>query len=683
MSPRDLNEMEQLDGLAAELTEAGHIARLATVHRERPEPGFSMRLRAELMRELPSQRAAAVALPVEDAASSPVPPVRPIGSADRFSERRQGNRPFTGADRRAVAADSTEEVDVISGVSVEEADRSHSGKRWAAAAGPRALSSALTDGNHHDTGETGKITPLKPDMRWHIPTRVMPSRWIAVGLAASVAAVSLFYGSGLVFTNRATNRTVDIAADASTATLVRGSAVVALTSGAELQQGDEIKVGPTGRATLQFGHTYVRMDAGSDVKLVSLDPDHTIVSQVSGRVYHRVSAPDGGDYAVQTDSVTWKAEGTALDLNRSLIGGGEQVVGMALYDDVSITAPQIDATLNQGNTATVALTSDGAVAGSPIISTTTELALLDDWLIANAGIDSQLGLPLGQLAAVVSPASTDSATATPSLVITDPPTQAPQVVTPAPTPKPTPKPTPVPTPKPTPKPTPQPTPTPTPTPSGNLGALTYVRNGDGTYTISWPKYTGSNLAYYKVMHAPYPQTPNYGKSGSDYWYCTSDVTETSWTGYIEVGDYNVRIQVIDGSSAVRAQTNVVHLVTIAPPAANLGPLDIHRNPDGTYTFSWTGYSGLPFSYYKLVFEDSGSSQDPSYPGGSHYWAVLGAGQLSVTLAVGPGSLGPNGGNADLLVGTYKVRIQAIGYPGGYPGGYAYGQTTVANPVVIS
>jgi hypothetical protein len=672
MSPRDLNEMEELDGIAAELTEAGHVARLATIHRERPEPGFSVRLRAELMRELPSQRTAAVAaLPTEAGTGTPTPPARPMEMANRSVERRQGNRPFIGPDRHPAATESAEELDVISGVAMEEASQPRSAKRWAATAGPDSLGLAAAAGPGHDAEEVGKITALKPHMRWHIPTRVMPSRWIAVGLAASVAAGAVFYGSGLLFTN---NHTVDTAADASAASLVRGSSVAVLSAGAELQQGDEIKVGATGRATLQLGHTYVRMDGGSDVKLVTLDPDHTIVSQIAGRVYHRALAPSGGDYSVVTASVTWKADGTALDLDRQLTGGGgEQVSGMALFNAVAISGPQIDATLNQGNTAVIVLTPDGTAA-SPIIAATTEEALLDDWLVANAGLDERLGLPLGQLAEVLSPAPTEAATATPTAVIMTPPTEVPTATpTPAPTQAPTAAPTPTPTPtsRPTPMPTPTPRPTPTPTPSGYLGTLSIVHNSDGTYTFTWPKYTGSNFNYYKVMHADYPQVPNYGNVG-DYWACPSSVTDNSWTGTIDPGDYNVRIQVLDDKSAVRSQTNVVRL-TVAPPATvDLGNLTITNNHDGTYKFDWTAYLGFPIAYYKLVFEPLASGKDPSYPDGSSYWAYPGASDTSVTLTVGVGDFTPD-------PGTYKVRIQAIAYPLGPA--YAYGQTAVATVTI--
>jgi hypothetical protein len=107
-------------------------------------------------------------------------------------------------------------------------------------------------------------------------------------------------------------------------------------------------------------------------------------------------------------------------------------------------------------------------------------------------------------------------------------------------------------------------------------------------------------------------------------------------------------------------------------------LHITRNLDGTYTFDWNAFTNLPFDYYKLVFEDSGSSQDPSYPG-SHYWAVPATSDTTAKLAVGPGTSGANGGNADLVPGTYKVRIQAVGSPGGSL--YIYGQTTIVTVTI--
>src|SRR5512141_1486640 len=49
MSPEQPSEMDQLDLLAAELAEAGKIARISTTPRARPDGVFMMRLRGELL----------------------------------------------------------------------------------------------------------------------------------------------------------------------------------------------------------------------------------------------------------------------------------------------------------------------------------------------------------------------------------------------------------------------------------------------------------------------------------------------------------------------------------------------------------------------------------------------------------------------------------------------------------
>jgi hypothetical protein len=308
--------------------------------------------------------------------------------------------------------------------------------------------------------------------------------------------------------------------------------------------------------------------------------------------------------------------------------------------------------------------------------------LAGEWLLANAGLDARLGLPLGRLATLLSPDPTATPTAEPTPTPTPTPTEQP---TEEPTAEPTPAPTPRPTPKPTPKPTAQPTPKPTTAGPADLGDLNVVDNGDGTYSFSWPKYKGSwagGSQYYKLMHATYPSTPSYGTSG-DYWACNTTANDTSWTNSIPAGDYNVRLQVVDessGKAVIRAQTNVVHLTVTAPatppPTQDLGPLHVHDNHDGTYTFSWSAYTGGAFNYYKLVFETTASGKTPSYPDGSAYWAIPGTCDTSATLTLGS----TNGGYARFQSGDYQVRIQAIGYPGGHP--YAYGQTTPVQHVVV-
>jgi len=203
-----------------------------------------------------------------------------------------------------------------------------------------------------------------------------------------------------------------------------------------------------------------------------IDPGNIVLDQLAGEVYHRVSLPTGGEYSVKTGSVTWLAHGTVFDLDRyaRTIGTGDEVTGLALVNNFEIEGAIIGHTLglSQGGSATIELTSDGTADGQPVTGTISAEALTQSWILQNASLDAQLGLPMGILAV----SSTASASATPTT---------------GPTPKPTPKPTPNPTPQPTPRPTPKPTATPIP----SLGALAKHAVGDGTYTFSWAKYNGN------------------------------------------------------------------------------------------------------------------------------------------------------------------------------------------------
>ena len=667
MSPDQMMELAQLDVLAAELAEAGRRARVANANRERPEPSFAVRLRVELLGQIPAPAEAAGAPPAEDAARRPMPPVRPLDAPERPLERRHANRPFGGPDRRwadlPAAPNRLPSTRWARAIGPDGPAVRGDGQRSAAtgnAFGPRHAQAGFGRQPDEDTGreldETRGETALQPSMRWHIPTRIAPSRWIAAGLAASVAIASLLYGSGILWPVR----TVAMTDEAVGATLVRGGATMTLMSGAELRERDEIKVADGGRATLQIGGSYVRMAGGADVRFTSLDSNHVAVDQIAGRVYHRVAVPAGGDYQVTTASVTWKAHGTAFDLDRrSSAGGGEEVRGLALFDGLDVHGPQLQATLAEGTSAIVVLAPDGAPSGSPVIEPISAITLSDAWLLGNASLDSRLGLPLGHLASVVTPAPRATSTTDTTIVLPDEPTSAPTT-----------EPTATPARTAIPAPTPRPTARPTPAGPANLGQLQITRNGDGTYSFVWPKYTGSGFLYYKLVYENWGKTPNY--PASPYWVCNTSATDNTWTGLIDPGDYAVRLQVVDepgGTPVIRAQTNVVRLTVSAPPTlpptVNLGALVVTDNGGGTYTFSWTAYTGGPFSYYKLVYETTASGKTPSYPDGSHYWAVPGTGDTSV-------------GPIHIPSGDYQVRIQAIGYP---DGAYAYGQTTVVHLVV--
>ena len=657
MSPEQHpSEMEQLDLLAVELAESGKIARVSTAHRGRPDPVFTMRLRNELLSSFGS--VAMVKLEEAEAPTliSPMPaPVDVDSDIDlvAFEARDQDAAPQPFAPPAAV------EPFRPSLARFGRLVRSPRdvGRR------PVAVMAAAEAGTQVDPAPrepTGRAS-VRGNVRFLLHPSGKPSRFVGLGLAACLALLAVLLGSGLMAPVKAPAR-VDQAIAAS---LVHGDGLTPLAAGALLTQGDEIRVGTGGLAYLTVADSIVRLDAGADVRLDSLDARDLQVAQLAGRVYHRVLLPHGGSYRVLTGGVVWQATGTAFDLDRRTTAATDQVLGLALQHDLRVTGSGVDASVPQGTSALVTLASSssaGSAATSPIGSSTLD----NPWLLANAALDARLGLPLGLLADAAHITARPATTAGPTDA---PPTADVPVETAAATPA-VPTATPAP---PTHAPTARPTAAPTKPGIPNLGSLSVTDTGGGTYSFSWPKYTGSGFEYYKLVYAPWGTNPTY--NGSNYWACPSNPADTSWSGAVDPGNWGVRLQVIDttsGKVVVRAQTNVVHLNVPLPPTKELGALNVQDNGNGTYTFSWPKYSGS-FNYYKLVFGPPGSS--PTYPGGSPYWAVPGTNQTSVTLTVGAG----NGGNAKFDPGNWSVRIQAIGYPGG--NAYAFAETS-AVPVTV-
>jgi hypothetical protein len=672
MSLSDHGETEQLEGLAAELAEAGRIARLATAGRERPDPAFAMRLRAQMTWEQPASQPDIAAASVEDGAVEILMPYgRPRDYQGRPIERRHGYRPHVGPERRAPVRESAWATLAArlrvspNGTAPTDGD----GRRRGRSVDPpgRPSSIPVDETISEQVWDLGVTAALKPSVSWRIPTRLVPSRWIPAGLVAAVIVASVVYGGSSLLSPKF----AATAAEADSTTLVRNGASIALSANAVLREGDEIRVAAAGRATLQLGGSWVRMVGGADLELTSLDPNHVSVDQIAGRVYHRVAAPSGGDYRVATSGFTWTASGTAFDLDiQPTASGGEQVQGLALVDALQVRGPQLQADLQEGTSVTVELNADGSLVGSPLVQPINAAVLTDGWLVENAQLDARLGLPLGRLAAAVS--SGPPASLTPGLTLGGE-GQPTVTATAAPTSVPMSGSTPISTPAPTPTPTPVPTvlPTPEPSPAGplNLGQLNISRNVDGTYTFVWPKYAGSGFTCYMLAYEDWGKYPTFPTSR--YWTCNSSQANTAWTGPVQPGDYAVRVQVLDessGSPIIPAQTNIVRLtVAVAPtlpPTQDLGSLGYTAKPDGIY-FGWTAYTGDSSSEYRLVFETTASGKNPSYPGGSPFWAAP---------PVGATSWGP----LEIPPGDYQVRVQAVGYPNG---AYAYAQTTVLHLIV--
>lgn len=622
----DRREMGQLAGLAAELTEAGEIARAASARREIPGPAFAAGLRAQLLGDLrqawPSPTAA-VLLAGAPPAATPVPPDRTLGAPENLADRRgrhgvaaTGRRERTGNPQPDLPAAATER-----------------GTRWRARQVQpisATMPGALPAVHPTDLGAVpaAHTATLRPSVRWRMPTGTLSARWVAVGLAATIAMASFLYGSTLLFPVRP-DATADVAV---ATTLVRAGVSSPLAQGAQLLEGDEIEVGAGGQATLDMGGSFVRLAPGSDVRLDSLDAQHVVVDQLGGRAYYRATAAADGDYTVLTGSVSWVAAGTAFDLEcQPAAAGGQEVRGLALLDGLNLQGPQTQTSLNQGQSATVELAEGGSAQGQPVVAQISAAVLADSWLVQNANLDALAGLALGELAVDVRPTPLPSATPWPTVA-------SGTVLIVAPTRKPTPEPTRKPTPK--------------PTPAGptSLGKLKIVSNGDGTYSFSWPKYTGEDFTYYKLVYGAWGTTPSY--PASPFWACNDSRDENSWTGPVEVGDYAVRVQVVDESKgiAIRAQTGIVRLKVTAPaatdpPTQDLGALGFNDNGDGTYTFSWAAYTGrFSFDAYTLVYVAGHGS--PSYLDGDSYVAF---------------GTGATSGSLDHLTsGDWSVRVQAIG-----------------------
>jgi len=123
--------------------------------------------------------------------------------------------------------------------------------------------------------------------------------------------------------------------------------------------------------------------------------------------------PAGGDYRVDTGSVTWVAHGTAFDLDRSprASGSGDEVVGLALVDglDIEGAGGGTPLDLNEGMSATVELSATGTADGPPVTGSTSSEVLARAWILANASLDEQLELPMGVLPGAASPGATATA----------------------------------------------------------------------------------------------------------------------------------------------------------------------------------------------------------------------------------------------------------------------------------
>jgi len=479
------------------------------------------------------------------------------------------------------------------------------------------------------------------------PTVLPAPRWTLFGIAAALIVSLLGVQSGLLFPGLPLSR----ASDAVGATLTRDAATTALVAGMELRAGDIVGVAGDGRATLEFGDSQTRLAGGAEVRIDVIERSRIVLDQLAGRAYHRVVVPADGRYEVTTASVTWRAIGTAFDLDRSATADGELVVERSIEHDVAVEGPDLDALIAEGRSVTVRL---GATGADIATASLTPAELADPWLIGNAVRDLALGHGIGIMTSVElgletaqktpQPATTPRTTADPG------PDATPVPVVPA-TAEPTPAPTAAPTPKPTPQPTPKPTPKPTPTPTPAIASMTLTLTScAGGVVLDWSKYTGEAFNHYTVLRSTSPEIPlAYPPQGGAVDFgntYTTDVTKKqSFDSTLDGGQtVYYRAMAFDAEDRVIAASPVKSTTTKAVKA--LGELTFSPAAGGG-TFSWPAYAGgsACYSFDKLVY--SADNPNPDYREGSP------ASWVGTTYAVGTGEV------AGMAPGTYWFRIQTF------------------------
>lgn len=495
------------------------------------------------------------------------------------------------------------------------------------------------------------------------PARFDVRRWSVL----AVAAVLVIAVVGVGFASRAVPTPGAAALAAVNATLTRGGATAALAAGTSLAAGDTITTGEGGAATVTVGAGFVRLDAGTSLRIDALGAGEIDLTQLTGRAWHRVDVPSGSRYVVATGDLRWTALGTAFDLRRGLPRSPSAVQLVAVVHDVALAGAGDARTIRAGEVATI----DPAAGEGAAVAPAGPDQHADRWLADNAAADRADGLDTGWLdgatgsasaaapapsgqAAVPSPsaepgASESAAPAEPSPAPSAAPSaSAPASPTPSPSPRPTERPTPTPTARPEPTPTPVPTPKPTATPPPVLPMTLTVTSCDGGVLLSWSQYNGAGFHQYATLRsgAGFDMPATYPPSGDIASVASSVTTSIGLTSTVDrslavgatatyrAGAWNAKGQLIGdstGHSATRKAVAGIDGVTILPGGAS------------THV-SWSQYAGDCFSTYRVSW--SATSADVSYLG-AHDGSADNGNQAGADV------------NAAIPAGTWYVRVEVI------------------------
>ena len=477
--------------------------------------------------------------------------------------------------------------------------------------------------------------------------RVAPvRRWAILAAAAVLIVAVLGSTSGQVMSPAVAARTGETVA----ATLVRGGLAATLTAGMPLQRGDEVRVGPGGRTTLELGASLARLDGGTVVRLDDLTATRLRLELITGRSYQRVSVPAGGVFTVTTGPLAWAAVGTAFDLSRERAVEGQDRIALLVIDHtVAVTGPDVETKVSEGRAATIGL-ADGDP--SEIHVGPIDPAALDDpWLTDNARQDRSLGFPLGVLEGVGGdPQPSAAATlVTPIATPTDEPSATPGAndePSPSISPRSTDGTTSTKTQDQKPGPTTRPTPTPPSLPVLGLQAMSC----DGGIVVDWTRYRGARFDRYVTVRstggsipAAYPPHGPAaildGATSADRWR-TSAHDSTADAGART--SYRVLALSADGGAIAASPTRSA----TARAVGELGALTIGPGDGSTTAFGWTPYAGPAdcFTAVKIVW----SPDDPSPS------ILEGAGYVFAST-----DKGASQAIATLEPGTYHFRVEVL------------------------
>ena len=134
------------------------------------------------------------------------------------------------------------------------------------------------------------------------PVRSAPRRWRSLAVAIGGLAVATAHAQADL--PGRVGRVAETAGDVRT--IAADGAWVDLQRNQPLSTGDRVSTDRTGRATLQFGSTVVRVGPGSDVVVVQLDDQKIRLRFDHGQIAVRVRSADiPGELFVETDEGAW------------------------------------------------------------------------------------------------------------------------------------------------------------------------------------------------------------------------------------------------------------------------------------------------------------------------------------------------------------------------------------------